>query len=273
MSDFCFVIACHDKIEELLCHLEILTFCPEPHDVIVVHSGPIPLPSVDILRGVTVVRSESVTHAPLGAALALWKGIFTVRRPPFPYIQHTFRHMCYRNCDDWLFNPKHTGETLEIMRTQGKKLAGYNWFDRDVYTNLTLNELFADMSIFEGQKLEDWVPYFKEKIKGKCEFAVADKLFPLLKKGEFLRFIEREQETGIGIYAKWQHNSRFWNAKWLLLGHHNQEEKRQAYNNVRHMIPYAKELETKEYFGNWLKGKVFNLPHVVSAPPPEPSPN
>lgn len=256
MSDFCFIIACHDKVEELLCHLEILTFYPEPYDIIIVHSGPEPLPSAEILRGITVVKSESVSgNIPLGAALALLNGILAVRRPPFPYIQHTFKYMCYRNCDDWLFNQQHTVETLKIMKSQKKKLAGYNWFDRDVYTNLTLNELFADMSIFEGQRLEDWATYFKEKIIKYCEFAVADKIFPLLKRDEFFRFIEREQETGIGIYAKWQHNSRFWNEKWVLLGHHNKAEKIQNYTNVRHLISYAKELEKKEHFGKWLKNK------------------
>src|ERR1019366_4739390 len=111
----------------LLCHLEILTFYPEPYDVIVVHSSPDPLPSVNILRGITIVASESVPdNPPLGAAIALWNGIFTARRPPFPYIQHTFRYMCYRNCDDWLFNQKHTVESLETIKKKKKKLAGYN---------------------------------------------------------------------------------------------------------------------------------------------------
>jgi len=268
MSDFCFILACHDKVEELLCHLEILTFYPDPYDVIIVHSGPDPLPSVDILRGVTVVKSENTgANPPLGAALALLNGIIAARRPPLPYVQHTFKYMCYRNCDDWLFNHKHTLETLEKMKTQGKKMAGYNWFDEGVYTNLTLNELFADMAIFEGLDLEEWRRFFKEKIIKKCEFFVADKLFPLLKRGEFLRFIEREHGTGVGVYERYQHNSRFWNEKWVMIGHHNQDEKRHVYHNVRHLIPYADELEKKENFALWLRK---TLP-VVSEPPLEPS--
>jgi hypothetical protein len=254
MSDFCFVIGCHDKVEELLCHLEILTFYPEPYDVIVVYSGTSPLPNVDILKNVLVVPSENSPRPPLGAALAFWKGVFTVRRPPLPYIQHTFRYMCYRNCDDWIFNHEHVLETLDILKNHDKKLAGYNWFDVNKFTDLALNELYLKMIIVEGQRLEEWETYFKQKINRKCEMAVAEKLFELVKPEEFYRLVERESEYGIGNFDRTPNNTRYWHEKWLLLGHHDQIGKREMYKKmVRNRISYHDKLEQKENFKKWVR--------------------
>jgi hypothetical protein len=166
-----------------------------------------------------------------------------------------FSYLCYRNCDDWLFNHDQVTYNLSFLKATPNKIAGYNWFKQGVHDNLALNELYMQVNVLDKVNFPAWADDIRARVHSQCESAVADRVFGLIPRDQFFRLWEREDGRGVGNTTNIPGpNNRYFNERWQLLGHHNQIDKRRAYKGIRSRIPYHEELEKMENFKKWLAG-------------------
>lgn len=237
-----FIVATHDQEALLLAHLDILHFCPVPHEVLVLYSGgnSLPLP---------YVRYPRTTNGWTGAAVALATGLQEARDLGYDVA-------CYRNGDDWLLNQALIPGWLAEL----KQVAGYNWFGAGLTGNVALNELYVRLDKYTHADFGQWAERLL-KSEPDPERYGAEMLG--LKESNFYHLPGREEHQGVGKAhdgdADWRgpippDNNRWFNRAWRLIGAHNHARRRELYQSVRGEVDYAAELEKRPHFRAWLEG-------------------
>lgn len=269
-----FILGCYNKIDDLLCHIDIIKHYPFDYKIIVIYMGGIP-DHLEKLKHVNVVNVSS--HGFLsGPLLCLTNGIKEAFRLGCDYL-------CYRNADDWLFNYHFVKNNFDQLRN-GVLCMGYNWFSVNSFMDFALNEIYLHVETFHDivNEMEYDFLYGKKLL---CEFKIA-KWFQKFRKG-FYRLPERERFPGIGhvenideiFVAKniikpnnfldiAKTNNRFFNKKWQLIGSHNNLERLFYWQSIQNDVEYASDLVKCTSFIRWFdaatldKSWNFHIPQI-----------
>lgn len=228
-----FVISCHDRITDLLCHLDVLSFYNFPHAVRVIYSGSEPL---------------SVPHTPV-AAIGHNSTVLSCVKEGLRVCGGGL--MIYRNADDIIYRPEWVKSNIERFNKGNYLFAGYSWWGVGGRNDYTLQECMFDVAHFLPH---EWTIPPDNTIVN-AEQPLADYVNPLVPDNRFMRLEGREVPSpGIGSeYVGIKGNSRFYNQEWGLIGAHDDRTRLHYYNLLRPYIPFWRELESKPNFAKWLK--------------------
>lgn len=241
---YAFILTVFDKVEELLINQEIISFFPEPHQVVVISQN----------SDLKEYPYQDPYYPSIAPILALWGGL--------KLLDDSIEVVCYRNADDWLFNQEFTLENFLNTKT----FSGYNWFSKDANLDFAFNELYINLS--EKEKLMNCFSV-EEIINSNPNHLVEYKLARWLNRcyNSFRRLSDREDAYGIGTSESYSYpsesNCRFFNEKWQMIGCHNEFLRYHCYRKIRTNIPYFVELEKKKYFSNWLRKDFRNIRNKV----------
>jgi hypothetical protein len=229
------VLTCHSRTLDLLCHTDILKFCPTKHDIIVIYSGDKPLP----VEHHKVPAQNSVV---LGAALAFVESIKVT-------LERGYDLACYRNGDDWLFKHELVAQRFDLAKLFD--FTGYNWFGSGKDTNIALNEIYFRPKVFENYDFPWWEEWLRQNITSSCEAPVAK--FLNMSRRNWYRLLGREKSWGVGAYYRGHTNNRNVCMPWLMISAHDEHIRWNCYQRMRPLIPYAEDLEKCEWFGQWVQ--------------------
>lgn len=268
------VIACHNKVDDLLVSLEISKYLQFDHVNIIVHTMDYPDHYMQELKDNHLVRINGQTHY-IATLLCAVAGVRKCHELGLDYC-------VYNNADDWLFNSSFEENNFKRMEENNYLCSGYSWLNVESYDDITLNQLYLHVPSFYSTS-DDAEKYFKNvKPNLVSEYKLpywVKKTCKDLRK-EFYRLPGREQIPGVGYHAntlsyvfkllnkeppkdlweKLNDNNRFFNRKWQLIGSHNNTQKRAYYDSIKEDISYHHDLETQKHFSRWLKGGTWNLP-------------
>lgn len=267
------VLSCYDRVDDLLAHLEILSFNRHPHRVAVFYMHEDDPPAVP--RGVELFRvpSPGFTSGPL---VSMTHGVRWAAERGLDYL-------VFRNADDWMFNHDLAHSWIERMDAAGQVAAGYNWFSVGTMKDITMNENIVRVDRFLPS-VEDAERYFvSSDQRYNCEYKMAWWVNRVIGDDPdlFFRLPDREQEPGIGwemkdledvyrrttgagvpadVWANQQHNSRFFNRKWQMIGSHDNTTRLYYWHQIRGAVPYSRQLEDGPQFGRWLRAAAAGSP-------------
>lgn len=240
-----FLVPTYDQENLLLAQLDILSFCPVQHEVIVLYSGDKDLP-------VPHVRYPSTKHGPSGAALAFVYGLREAKK-------RGVEAVCFRNGDDWMFNHDLVRSRVQLL--ESRPIVGYSWFSDAGRDDLTLNELYVRLDKISVD-LDQWEHRIIEQQPHDPERHVAAMLN--VSEEKLHRLGDREDPQGIGRShhedKEWRgpfdpDNNRWFNRQWQLIASHDDKQRRAFYQDLRPVIPYAAELEKRPHFMKWLQAE------------------
>lgn len=277
MKKFGFLLSVHNRIDDLMCHLEILNYCPFPKEIIIVWSGEYKESYMKVIRDYHNVKVQSYGHY-IGPLLATVAGIKKANELGLDLI-------VYRNADDWLFNYNFEKSNIKKIEDGKYVCAGYNWLNYGVDFDLTMNQLYLDVGKFYDT-CEEANEYFIRSPKGFiCEYKMPKWVKSTCDmRTEFMRLSGREQFPGIGIelqdiqklmrqgklslpknyWELWDRNNRYFNEDWQLIGCHDNDCRIGYWERIRNQIPYSQSLEKEKWFSKFLDaayGKLdWNIP-------------
>lgn len=280
-----FILACYNRVDDLMTHLDLFKFCPFDHQVIVAGTMDWPTKYYEDLKPYHFIRIDGHGHA-IGPLLSCIEGVRKAKQIGLDVV-------CYRNADDWLFNYKFEEENFQKMK-EGYICGGYNWLNAGAYHDITLNQVYLHVNQFMATS-SDAEQYFLRSPKDfLCEFKMARWIKRTCSdiSKQFYRLPGREQEPGIGymredipgafqgkgmsipegFWEQLEKNNRFYNEKWQLLGHHDNPSRLLCWRRIRHFVPYAKTLEKEKHFARWLRACREKLPWNLDPPEELPSP-
>jgi hypothetical protein len=285
-----FIIACHNKIDDLMAHLEIFKYCPLEHEVIVVHTMDYADNYMQEIKKHHHQRIDGMGHY-IGPLLCAVAGVRKAHELGLDYA-------VYRNADDWLFNYKFEEDNFKKMKSKGYLCAGYNWLNVGVFHDITLNQVYFDVKAFE-KTADDAESYFKRSQPGfLCEYKMSRwvrRTLPTNIERYFYRLPGREQEPGIGherrdlwnafkakgmqiplgFWERLENNNRFFNLDWQMIGSHDVGSRLSYWRKIRSLVSYGKSIEKETHFARFIEAARNNDPwnvKVKSLPPPPVAP-
>ena len=231
-------VSCHDRIQELLCYLDILKFNQQKPDVHVLYSGTQPL-DIDHIKFTPKKRQHQC------AVISMCVQALREAR------QRGIKRFCINNGDDWMFKHELTNQRFEMLDTHD--MCGYNWFGANNLDNLAVNELYIKTASFDDVDVDAFeYNIIKHHDPNPSVEHEISKLFkqPTCKFG---RLANRESPDHAGGMLDWRiaHNNRWFNRMWQLIGAHDPWQRWELYKSIRHTIPYHTELEQLHNFGKW----------------------
>lgn len=269
---FGIVLSCYDRVDDLMAHLDILKFNQFAPRIAVVYMHPDAPPRMP--HGVELIRlpSPGFTSGPLVSAT---RGIKWASAAGMDY-------MVFRNADDWLFRHDLARGWIDQMEAGGQIAAGYSWFSVGTMRDVTLNENIFRVDRFIDSA-DDAERYFLSSDQSyNCEYKMAWWVNRVTKENAdlFFRLPDREQEPGIGweikdlpgvyhkdgktvppdVWMKLEHNSRFFNRKWQMIGSHDNTSRMFYWRQIRNSVPYAAQLEECHHFARWMAAAATGSP-------------
>lgn len=237
--DFGIYLACHQRTQDLLCHLDRLKYLPIPHEAFVLYSGAHDL-------GVYVpnlIRFHVVKHAPVAGVLTALKDAR----------QRGIKWILYNNGDDILFRNDIVAYHLCQIRENDYDLCGYSWYGQGRISDITVNELYMNVAKFDWLDVDKALEnlYARESVSIEHELASVLRL-PVRK---LFRLSDREIPRGIGLQtdgALDHHNNRWFHRNWQMITSHDPWQRWEWYKSIRPNIPYHAELERERFFGAWV---------------------
>lgn len=280
-----FILACHNRVDDLLLHLETFKYCPFNHEIIIIHTMDYDEIYMKEIKKYHHVRIEGYGHY-IGPLLCATAGVRKAAELGLDYC-------VFRNADDILYNFSFEQDNFNKM-SEGYLCGGYNWLNVGTYYDITLNQVYFDVSAF-GQTVDDAEAYFKRSPPGYlCEYKLprwVKRTCPNIEK-QFYRLPNREQEPGIGwerkdipnafaakkikmplgFWEKLENNNRFFNLKWQLIGSHDVGARLNYWRKIRKLVSYGKQIEKEHHFCKFLdcarSGKPWNLSSEADSPKP-----
>ncbi len=259
------VLSCYDKTDDLLAHLDILSFNPHKYPLIIGYMGKDQCPHEFRQHNLLAFESPGFTS---GTLVTL---VHALRLAP----KLDLDYLVFRNSDDWFFNHDLTQQWFEHLVKNNYLCAGYNWFSVGTHHDITMNEVFVSVPEFSAtmDKAEKYILESDQRFN--CEYKMAWWMRQTLENPDrqFYRLPDREQEPGIGwevqdipgvyanrgqevpteLWTKLEHNNRFFNKKWQMIGSHQNMARYLYYRQIRDDIPYSAELERKYHFNRWMR--------------------
>lgn len=274
-----FIIACHNKIDDLMVHLEMFKYYPFEHQIIIIHTMDYEDKYMEVINKHHHQRIEGYGHY-IGPLLCAVAGVRKAHELNLDYV-------VFRNADDQLFNYNFELTNFNKLKNEGYLCGGYNWLNVETYHDITLNQVYFNIPAFHATA-DDAEAYFKRSSpEFLCEYKMArwiKKTCSRLNK-EFYRLPGREQEPGIGwerkdIYGAfrskhlqipigfWEHlenNNRFFNLEWQLIGSHDIGSRLNYWRKIRSQVSYGKQIERNYHFARFIdaardRKKSWNLP-------------
>jgi hypothetical protein len=253
-----FVLSNYNRDESLKCHLEILKYYPEKVKIIVVHMGKTPIQLENC-----ILLNLPDSGFKIGPLVALMKGIEIAW-------EHGVSKICYRPSDDWVFNHKRVQENFARKAI----FQGFNWFTTNTMDDFSLTDCYLNIERFikTYEEYANWALFYERDLACERKLARWVKL-TLTSQEDFHRLENRERTPPIG-YKKEEidlgfqvvgqprpsnynddHNNRFFNEAWQLVGDHNEQDRASNYTKIRKSIPYVAGLEKEPNFQKWLKSR------------------
>lgn len=253
------LLAFHNRIDDALAHLEILKYYREPLPVITITTHPEPHTLPQVLRN-NLATTPSLGHW-CGASVSLIAGM----RRAFAL---GYDAICYRNADDWMFDPDFTADKFALLNDYWA--VGYNYISHNSLQDVALHELYLRLLPFVPS-LDVAHKYFTELRAGGGSLAVEIRVMRWLKRvlpdmDKFYRHPDREVQPSINLSTE-EDNNRWFCRNWKFVGFHDNIERKKHYNLIRDQIPYAADLEKEEHFSRWLNGTKWNDYEVSSSTP------
>ncbi len=262
--NFGIVLSCYDRTDDLMAHLDILKFNKDVRKIAVIYMHPDAPPKIP--HDVELIRlpSPGFTSGPL---VSVTHGIRWAAANNLDY-------MVFRNADDWMFRHDLTRGWINYMNTNHRIVAGYNWFSVGTMRDITLNENIFRVKRFIDSVDEAEKYFLKSDQSYNCEYKMAWWINRIIN-GDvnlFYRLPGREQEPGIGweikdipeiyekdgknvpvdVWKKLEHNSRFFNRNWQLIGSHDNTSRLFYWKQIRTSVSYCSQLEKCEQFARWI---------------------
>lgn len=274
---FGILLSCYEKTDDLLAHLDILSFNPRSPKIAVAYLHDDDPPK--LRAGTSMLRMKSPGFA-AGTLLSLTAGIRWAAENDLDYL-------VYRNADDWFFDHDLSNSWIDRMVEEDKMAAAYNWLTFGTYEEFAMNENIFKVTAFLPSVDHAEKQFLAMSKMVACECSIAWWLKCVIKdmdKG-FMRLPDREQRPGVGyemhqlfdVFKKRYHrdmsaaevkllenNQRFFNRKWKMIGSHDNKSRKHFYNQIRASIPYVEKLERCRHFKRWLRsaesGSQWNKP-------------
>ncbi len=276
-----FVIACHEKIDDLMIHLEALKYYSFKHHIIIIHSMDYSADYMNEIKKHTHKRIDGYGHY-IGPLLCAIHGVREAHKLGLDYI-------CYNNADDIVYNDEFVENNFNNMQSNACLCGGYNWLNVGVFHDITLNQLYLHVPSF-NKTADDAEAYFKKSmIDYLCEYKIPRWLKRTCTdiKKQFYRVPGREQEPGIGwerkdIYGaflakgltvpigfwdKLENNNRFFNLEWQMIGSHDIGQRMLYWRKIRSLIPHGKEMEKEKHFARFVDAARNNKPWNLKTTP------
>lgn len=269
-----FIISCHNKVDDLMVHLEILKYYPFDKEIIICHSMDYEDKYMNEISKYHHKKIES-NNFHVGTLLCLLEGMKLAKTLKLDYI-------VYNNCDDWCFNYKFVQDNFSIMSDY--KAGGYNWFSVNTYDDFAMNHLYLHVPSFNNLDKVDFLnsrfaKEFKQKFMSPsgeilCEFKLSKWIMDNIEENEFYRIPNRERNPGIGhdrsalayIYNKmlnmpipesilfgYNDNNRWFNLEWQMICSHSNITRYGMWQYIKPNVSFAKKIEKDRYFKKWLK--------------------
>jgi hypothetical protein len=280
------IIACHNKIDDLMVYLDIIRYHLCPLEIIIVHSMDYEEKYMEELSKYNLVRIKSYGHW-LGPLLACTAGVKRAYEMGLDWV-------VYDNADDHLFNHKWELKNFQLLKDSQYLCGGYNWLSVGVYHDVTLNQLYLHVPSFY-KTIDDAEAYFmRSSPLYLCEYKIPrwlKKTCTNIEK-QFYRIPGREQEPGVGherkdIYGAFQakgikhapigfwerleNNNRFFNFEWQMIGSHDVESRLVYWRKIRNLVPYGKQIEKDKHFSRFMEAARKGLPWNLPPGKPEPT--
>lgn len=271
------ILACHNKIDDLMLHLEVLKYYTFPFKTIIIHTMDYDINYMKEIKEYPNRRIEGYGHF-ISPLLCLAEGLRLAKELDCEYV-------VYRNADDILYNSSWEKENFKTMKNY--LCGGYSWLNVGVNYDITLNQVYLHVPSFY-KTITDAENYFKNSSQ---RFLPEHKLPRWIKKTcnfekDFYRLPGREQEPGIGwerkeipsifrskqmrvpfgFWEKLENNNRYFNSEWQLIGCHNIGDRLFYWEKIKHLIPYAKQHEKDHHFRRLSHAVQNNLPWNLPNP-------
>jgi hypothetical protein len=265
------VLSCYDKVDDLLAHLDILSFDPDPKPVIICYMGQADPPPEFLRHHLLRFRSPGFTA---GTLVSLFHALRLAPSLGLDFLE-------YRNSDDWLFRHDLPVRWVEHMVENDQWCAGYNWFSSGTFNDITMNECFVSVPRFLETlgAAEEYVRRSDQRYN--CEYKMAwwarqtvgdmgrrfyrlpgREIFPGI--GWLLHdYVPLFERNGMavpeGFWERLNSNNRFFNREWQLIGSHLNIPRLMYWSQIRAEVPYADRLERCHHFSRWLWAATNNL--------------
>jgi hypothetical protein len=153
------VLSCYDKLDDLLAHLDILSFNPYKNPIFIGYMGHEQVPSELKKHHLMQFESPGFTS---GTLVTLMHALRMASSMGIDYL-------VFRNADDWMFDHELVHQWFTHIVNNDILFAGYNWFSVNTFRDFAMNEVFIS------------VPHFMETLHNSRNLLIYLKLIMLKK--------------------------------------------------------------------------------------------